>query len=392
MTDGATGCDVLVAGAGPAGMAAALTAARAGAETLLIEQRPAPGGALAAALCTALCGLYGQRPAGAEDTLNGGVCREVARALDPGEGPRPMGRTFVLPFEVHDLRGWFARACGAEASLTVRCGTAVVAADAAGDRVERVGLCDGTWVRASAVIDCTGGACLACLAGAPVTEEPPAGRQLGGYALRLGGLVGDLSMLPLAVPYHLARAAEAGEVPGVLRFATFALGRPAGEGVVTFPVLPELFGRLDRVEDDVGRAVEALRAAVPAMTEARPLAASPRAVPRDGPRLRGRAVLTEHDVLSARKCGAGGVRAAWPVEFWSPTDGPCYAYVPAGDHYEIPGACLAGAEHRGLFCAGRCLSATPRAAASARVAGLCLATGQLAAQAALDCIDLRDGQ
>src|SRR5690606_21086896 len=39
-------CDVLVVGAGPAGLAAALTAGRAGARVILIDDQPEPGGSL----------------------------------------------------------------------------------------------------------------------------------------------------------------------------------------------------------------------------------------------------------------------------------------------------------------------------------------------------------
>ena len=39
-------CDLLIVGAGPAGLAAALTAARAGAETILIDEGAEPGGSL----------------------------------------------------------------------------------------------------------------------------------------------------------------------------------------------------------------------------------------------------------------------------------------------------------------------------------------------------------
>jgi len=37
-------CDVAVIGAGPAGMAAAATCARAGVDTVLIDEQAAPGG------------------------------------------------------------------------------------------------------------------------------------------------------------------------------------------------------------------------------------------------------------------------------------------------------------------------------------------------------------
>src|SRR5690606_17555012 len=50
-------CDVLVVGAGPAGMAAARTAAKAGAEVVLVESEPETGGAL----------TYGRYPGGLLD-------------------------------------------------------------------------------------------------------------------------------------------------------------------------------------------------------------------------------------------------------------------------------------------------------------------------------------
>ena len=45
-------CDVLVAGAGPAGLMAALTAARAGARVILVDDAPVLGGSLHASVCT----------------------------------------------------------------------------------------------------------------------------------------------------------------------------------------------------------------------------------------------------------------------------------------------------------------------------------------------------
>ena len=45
-------CDVLVVGAGPAGLMAALTAARSGARVVLVDDAPAPGGSLPASIAT----------------------------------------------------------------------------------------------------------------------------------------------------------------------------------------------------------------------------------------------------------------------------------------------------------------------------------------------------
>src|SRR5687768_5326288 len=51
-------CDILVVGGGSAGLAAAVSAARLGARTLLVERGGALGGMAPAALVHSICGLY----------------------------------------------------------------------------------------------------------------------------------------------------------------------------------------------------------------------------------------------------------------------------------------------------------------------------------------------
>ena len=58
MTIRMTSCDVLVVGGGAAGVAAALGAARAGADTRLIERYGFLGGMATAAMVGTVCGLY----------------------------------------------------------------------------------------------------------------------------------------------------------------------------------------------------------------------------------------------------------------------------------------------------------------------------------------------
>jgi hypothetical protein len=52
------------------------------------------------------------------------------------------------------------------------------------------------------------------------------------------------------------------------------------------------------------------------------------------------------------------------------------------DYFEIPLGCLCPMGLNNVLAAGRCLSATPGALASARVIGTCLATGWAAGVAA----------
>jgi glycine/D-amino acid oxidase-like deaminating enzyme len=112
--------DIAVVGAGAAGIAAAVCAARAGAKTLLLDARPAPGGTGGFSGLTTLCGLYDD----AGNFLNDGFAREFAEALTERGAPAPrgsgpshhqhaelelraplkMGRVWVLPYRPEKFR------------------------------------------------------------------------------------------------------------------------------------------------------------------------------------------------------------------------------------------------------------------------------------------------
>src|SRR5208282_3756980 len=54
-------CDVLIVGAGPAGLAAALAAGESGARVVLCDENPAPGGSLLAEAARRYCQRYGAK-------------------------------------------------------------------------------------------------------------------------------------------------------------------------------------------------------------------------------------------------------------------------------------------------------------------------------------------
>ena len=69
--------DIVVVGSGAAGIAAAVSAARAGRTTRLLDQRPAAGGTGGFSGLTTLCGLFDD----AGNVLNDGFVREFTQAL-----------------------------------------------------------------------------------------------------------------------------------------------------------------------------------------------------------------------------------------------------------------------------------------------------------------------
>ena len=69
---------------------------------------------------------------------------------------------------------------------------------------------------------------------------------------------------------------------------------------------------------------------------------------------------------------------AWPIELWGEDARPEMRFLPEHDHYTIPPGALRSAHLSNLWAAGRTLSATDAAIASARVIATCMSTGYAA--------------
>jgi hypothetical protein len=165
--------DVVVAGGGPAGAAAAVSAARLGAKTLLIESTGCLGGMGTSGLVTAFDPM-----ANGKEGLVGGFMREVVeelyarKFLGPEVTPEWWRKKFLTwtPFNVEGYKLVLDEKMTA-AGVEVRFFTRVIDADVDADarRVNGVVIhnIEGySFIAAKAFIDCTGDAVLADLCGA----------------------------------------------------------------------------------------------------------------------------------------------------------------------------------------------------------------------------------
>ena len=99
---------------------------------------------------------------------------------------------------------------------------------------------------------------------------------------------------------------------------------------------------------------------------------------RTGYRGLGRETLSPEMVANCTKHPEGIANGAWPIEYWKPGEQAEMEFFVDGDYYQIPAGCLESQFAKNLYFAGRNISATPRALASARVMGTCLQTGYAA--------------
>jgi hypothetical protein len=349
--------DIVVVGSGAAGIAAAVSAARAGCKTLLLDRRPAAGGTGGFSGLTTLCGLFDDEGA----WLNAGFAREFAEKLAPTP-PLRMGKVWVLPYRPEAFRELAARLLDSTPNLQTRWNTPLVNAVVEGHRI--VVLND---IHVGAVIDCSGTAEVArtigadCLATDETTQAPA-------VIFPLNHVRRDLKT-PVDAMQVLLPLARAG-----LPSLSFQPNPEPDSITVKFTGRPE----------QVPQVIEFLQTHVRGFEDCRTSLTEFTAAHRAGRMIIGQYVLTGADVLAGRKFCDGAARGAWPIEQWNAEGQSRLRYLAKGGHYEIPARSLRAEGTQNLFMAGKVISADADGIASARVMGCCLATGAAAGNIAAE--------
>ena len=352
--------DIAVVGSGAAGIAAAVSAARAGRTALVIDRREEAGGTGGFSGVTTLCGLYD----GSGRFLNDGFPREFADRLAESE-PLKMGRVWVLPYRPAKFREvadhFFASTAKLQTCWRTSVENVVV-------KSERIAALNGIGV--GAVIDCTGTAEVARSTGVECLETTES-TQASATIFPLYNVARALNT-PAAVAQILLPLARAGLPP-----LSFQPSLETNVVSVKFTGSPE----------EVPRVIEFLRTNVSGFEKCATTLTELSVARRLGRMVLGEYLITGADVLAGQKFPDSVARCAWPIEQWGSDGTPRFRYLPEGTHYEIPARSLRAARIRNLFMAGKTISADLDAIASARVMGCCLATGAAAGQLAAEYLE-----
>jgi hypothetical protein len=335
-----------------------------------------------------ICGLYLNGDTIPAETLNNGLTHEIVGLLKkkaPQKSVQKIGRVYVLPYAANDLKDVLSSLCEAETDLTIlRTAIATGVESGRGNiRSVTVDAPGGTQViAATMVVDCTGNGDVAAMAGAEFELSPVNERQLAGFSIRVSGLKSD-DALSIKVPYYCARSVERSILPPSIKFTTFSYGDSPDVGFIKMSLDGEdIPDRDGRARKNAQTLLAYLGQVLPAFRDARITDTSLKVLDREGRRIIGDYMLTEEDVLTARKFPDAIVRNAWPVELWDRSKGTLYRYVPRGDYYEIPFRCITVKGISNLLTAGRCISVSHAVLGSTRVMGTCMALGDQAGQAA----------
>jgi hypothetical protein len=419
-------CDVLVVGGGPAGIGAAIGAAKTGAQTLLVERYGFLGGNATASLVGPFMTSFS---ADGTTQLIRGVFDELVRrmedvggAIHPSKVPAAVaksaymkhGHVGVTPFDPEAMKLVSAELCleyGVELMLHTSFIDPIVEDRSAGSGQARAvggailhnkaGL---QAVRAKSTIDCSADADVAARAGVPFLQ----GRESDGLVqpmtmfFRVGNVDGAAVAAyfrehPEEIEQRMAfssciRAAQANGDYTIPR-ERLSLYESPQEGVWRVNVSRILGVDGTKVEDltraeIVGRRqvmeiFRFLRKYVPGFQDCTLIDTAAQVGVRETRRIVGEYTLTLDDLISGRDFEDTIAYCAYPVDIHDPkgAGGGISNKGETANAYQIPYRCLVPTTIEQLLVAGRCVSATHEALGAIRVMPPSFAMGEAAGTA-----------
>jgi len=379
--------DVLVVGGGMAGVGAAVAAGRIGLKTVLVEYFGCLGGNGTSGMVNHFCGYTTSGPNSVQ--IVQGIGGEIHKMLFQRNGVSSMeSYTFnpeilkvVLDEEI------------AEANVQVLYYTQMVDSIIEGDTVKGVFVENKGGrqaILAKRVVDCTGDGDVCASANVPFEL----GDGKGGF------LACDLAFHIVNVGQNFNPAKVNPEAVEAIRSGEYKITRPQaiilnimipGAYWVNWAGIPwEVNGidpyHLTKAAIDGRKVVRELRRflrdKIEGMEHVEVIDTAPKMGLRETRRVMGEHLLAADEVLQGTKFNDGVGACAWPIEIVDPVKGRKFVFLKDGDFYTIPYRCLVPRKVENLLMAGRFVSCTHEAQASARVMGPAVVMGQAIGTAA----------
>lgn len=413
--------DVMVCGLGPAGISAAVAAARQGASVLAVDKCAYSGGNITAANVIGVCGAvdyYTGR------LITGGITAELLQAtgfmrdaqdfdklipltevdimndvLNPPVAAEeqensPNAVNMIYDAELFKLK---ADRLLLSSGVQVLYHTFVSDVSVVDGHIEKViisnkdGICV---VKPRCVIDCTGDGDIAAWSGAPY-EIFPDSKQAGTTMFSMGNVeYDDFALLQKQTREAFKRATDDGVKcryfgptvgrlqHGIINFNTIRV--PYNQTVAASWTKAEIEAR-----SDINDCIYILKTYCPAYKNSYLLYSGPHIGARESRRIVGQYVLTAEDVFKRQSFDDTVALGGWAIDFHDPKK---YGYKDVGlksedmvRPYEIPYRTLVPQKVDNLLVAGRCHSVDQKAAASTRVALTASCLGEAAGVAAATC-------
>lgn len=391
--------DVVVAGSGPAGLCAAVAAAREGAKVALVERYGVVGGNLTVGYVGPILGMVGRGTMRDELVELLGVPEndmigESGRAHDFEQAKRVLTKFVAHP------------------NIDVYLQTSVYDVVKEGDRLCGliVATNDGPFaLMGKTIVDATGDGIVAYMAGAPTEKGRDDGlMQPVTLEFTISGVdesraiicIGDVDDVCLGDERFLdfcKRCAEEGKLPHKLAAVRLHPTVRAGERQVNttqvngvdMTRVEQIFAAEAELREQIALLERFLRENVPGYENCRCVASGATTGVRETRRVMGDYVITAEEMSEGCRFDDVVVhRAEFIVDIHNPEGaGQAEEHIQYCKPYDLPYRCFTPRDVEGLYVAGRCISGTHRAHASYRVMSICMAMGEAVGIAAAMCAE-----
>ena len=399
-------CDVVVCGGGMSGFAAAVSAARSGADTILIESGGFLGGTATKGLVGPFMTCYDGK--GEKQIIRGLFSELVSRLLEEGgcvsptecrggdsySGYRSIGHIGVTPFDAEALKRVMEKMC-LEAGVRLLYHTTVIGCEKKDTRITHVYAADPNRVisiGSEVFIDTTGCAALAKQAGAETERGNDDGiLQTASLFFLITGV--DKKALDGYMEVHtdlrsrfFMDAIEAGQKDGSFPCGTQKLRvyeNPDGTWTVNMAQVDEQWNELDgeavtdaeiQQRQQIVKILEFLRNNIVGLKNIRLLASASDIGIRESRRIVGKTRFCLDDIQNSRKFDDRIAVCANSIDIHQ-KKGVTYT-AHDQENYYIPLSCLISKNVDNLLSAGKSLSADRYAFAAVRVMPPCVAMGE----------------
>lgn len=381
--------DIVIIGAGSAGIAAAVAVARKGLTCAVIDSNPYPGGNATAAEVGTICGAYAYSDEAVVKFIAGGFLKEFTENIQKNSGTETIQDHGLKYLPYDKLK--FKEICLnflKNSKISSFFESKITKIESNSGKVESVAFTTQQKSESflcKAIIDCSGNGI--------------------SHKLLQKPLVPDEKFQAAALVFSLKNVKEANEKKlGFIIMKTLSSGIAKG-------LLPEYCNRVYVVQGSLKNNDVSLKVGIPAEVsdkEDSPVQLknlgremiqivykylknnseafqnaelehiADQAGVRTSARPLGKYLLTEYDVTRCRKFDDYIALGSWPIEIWSQSHRVEMKFFELNAYYHIPAGSLCSMAFDNLFFAGRNISADAGAIASARVIGTCLQTGYAA--------------
>jgi len=386
--------NIVIIGGGIAGICAALSAAEAGSSVTIIEKSNNLGGNATRSNVGTICGSYLRSENNdikiVGNTFTQSLIFELLKHFKIDFPINYQNGLYIVPYDWEQLNDFLKVKIDSNESIKVLYNTEVSELKTQGKIILKLTTTNDTEIDIDSIIDCSGKAVISNLLHHPLIKSE--NYQSAAQIFRVGNInsndefIINMSIKKMVLAstkqYNFPKSYQSiSVVPGSIRNGVLDIKLPLPDLITDETNIKQLSKNAEKavkfIFDEMVKQINSFK-------NAQLETIFPDVGVRVLNRFEGKEILTEEDILNTKKYQTGIAIGSWPIEYWNTNGKLELTTFKTDDYYLIPANCLISNIFDNLFFAGKNISATDNAIASARVIGTCIQTGYASGKLAIN--------